>query len=75
MKDTRRIKAKVGYHDIETGFWGLTDQDGNKWVPVNMPEQLKVQNEMVRCTIRIMDDVVSVQMWGTPVKIISFETP
>ena len=75
MKDTLRITGTVSYQNLETGFWGITDTKGNNWYPINMPEQLKIEGAKVRCTIRKMEDTVTFTMWGTPVKIISFQTP
>ena len=75
MKDTIRLTGTVSYHNIETGFWGITDTKGNDWLPVNMPEQLKIKGAKVRCTIRRLDDWAGTAMWGVPVKVISFQTP
>jgi len=75
MKDTQRINGTVSYHDIGLGVWGITDTKGNDWMPVNMPDQLKVSGAKVRCTIRVLKDVATAAMWGTPVKVISFQTP
>jgi hypothetical protein len=75
MKDTIRVTGTVSYHNLGTGFWGITDTKGNDWLPVNMPEQLKVEGAKVRCTMRRLDDYASTAMWGVPVKVISFQTP
>ncbi len=75
MKDTIRVSGTVTYQNLETGFWGIVDVKGNKYLPINMPEQLKIDGAKVRCTVRKIDDVVSMAMWGTPVKVISFQTP
>jgi hypothetical protein len=75
MGKAKRIVGTVSYQDIGTGFWGITDTQGNKWRPVNMPEQLKVEGSRVRCTVRIIDEDMSIHMWGEAVKIIAFQTP
>ncbi len=69
----RTIKGTVKYHDLEGGFWGITDKKGGQWRPVNMPEQLKVNGHQVEVTIKEVNEE-SIFMWGTPVKIVSFET-
>lgn len=71
----KKITGTVSFHKIATGFWGITDSDGNQWRPVHMPEQLKLEGATVFCTINLVDEDVSVFMWGTPVEIISFHTP
>ena len=75
MKDTKRINGTVSYQNLGVGFWGIIDTDGNKWLPTNMPEQLKHDGAKVRCTIRPIKDVATNAMWGEPVKVISFQTP
>ncbi len=67
------ITGKVVYESIGPGVWGIVDKYGKEWRPVNMPEQLKHKGKEVTVVAQEVDDV-SIFMWGTPVKIISFET-
>ncbi|MDX1478858.1 MAG: hypothetical protein R3301_14190 [Saprospiraceae bacterium] len=75
MKNRQRITGTVTYQDLGMGFWGIIDAKGERWRPLHMPEQLRVDGAKVRCTIHVLDDDVSTQMWGRAVKIISFQTP
>ena len=75
MKSDKKITGTVSFQNIGTGFWGIVDADGNKWLPINMPEQLKVDGATVSCRIREAEEAVTVHMWGTPVTITAFETP
>ncbi len=68
------IEGNIHYHDIEGGFWGILSDDGNKYMPVNMPNQLKTVGARIRVRARILQDFVSSHMWGDPIEIISFET-
>lgn len=68
------IRGKAIYVSLEMGFWGIQTPSGKKYLPINMPEQLKENGSPVACKAIVVDDVVSMQMWGTPVKIVSFET-
>ncbi len=68
-----KITGKVVYQNIGAGFWGIIDNKGNEWRPVNMPEQLKHEGEQVTVEAKEVDEM-SVFMWGTPVKITSFTT-
>ncbi len=70
----QKIKGKVVFQNLETGFWGIIGEDGREWRPVKMPEQLKHEGKTVEVTVEEADEDVSVFMWGTPVKIISFST-
>lgn len=67
------LKGTVNYHQLEGGFWGITDTKGGQWLPINMPEQLKMENRKVKVRVKELDEETMI-MWGTPVKIISFET-
>ncbi len=68
-----KITGKVVFENISTGVWGIIDSEGKEWRPVNMPEQLKHEGQQVSVVVKEVDDM-SIFMWGTPVKIISFHT-
>lgn len=70
MKATGTAK----YIDLEMGFWGIIAEDGKKYRPVNMPEQLKYDGARVKCTFEKVEDEASFSMWGIPVKVTGFET-
>ena len=69
----KTIKGIITYQNIETGFWGIIDTKGEKWLIINMPEQLKYDGQTVEVSIEPID-AMSTMMWGTPAKIISFHT-
>ena len=69
-----KVKGKVVYQNLGTGFWGVEDQSGKQWRPVNMPEQIKYQGKEVELVVREVEEGMSIFMWGTPVKVISFST-
>jgi len=69
----KTIQGKVSYQNLGTGFWGIIGQDGQQWRPVNMPEQLKKEGRQVSLTAKEVDDI-SVFMWGTAIRILSFTT-
>lgn len=68
-----RITGKVVYLSFEGGAYGIIDQSGKKYLPINMPNQLKKDGAEVKCSVRPAD-VASMVMWGEPVYIYSFET-
>jgi len=67
------ITATIVYQNLEGGFWGLEDEKGNNYLPVNMPEQLKHEGKKVKVVIREADEA-GAAMWGRPVHIVSFST-
>lgn len=70
----RNIKGKVVFQNLSGGFWGVVDQAGNEWRPVNMPEQLKLEGREVSLKIEEVEEDMSIFMWGAPVRIVSFQT-
>ncbi len=69
----KSITGKVTYQQLSTGFWGIIDESGGKWRPVNMPEQLKQDGRQVTVKAIEVDDM-SIFMWGKAVRIIAFST-
>lgn len=67
------IKAKVKFINIEGGFWGLETDSGGQYFPINLPEQLKIDNSKISCGIKYVD-MFNAYMWGECVEIISFTT-
>ena len=70
----KHITGTVKYQDLATGFWGIVDDKGGEWRPVNMPEQLKIEGKKVSIKARKVQEDFSIFMWGTPVEIVSFHT-
>lgn len=67
------IRGKVCFQNLGVGFWGIIDNKGNEWRPVNMPEQLK--KEGARVEVRAIEvEEMSMFMWGKSVRIIGFHT-
>ena len=71
---TVNIKGKARYIGLEGGFWGIEGDDGSKYTPINMPEQLKSEGANVRVRAHILHGAVSLSMWGDAIRIVSFET-
>lgn len=59
---------------IGTGFWGIVDQNGNNYRPINMPAQLKHPGKTISITAQKVEVGASIFMWGIPIKILSFTT-
>ncbi len=71
---SKKITGTVRYQNIASGFWGIIDEDGHEWRPVNMPEQLKQEGKKVTVTIKEVAEFASIFMWGTAVDVLSFTT-
>lgn len=71
---THTIKGKATFIQLGTGFWAIIGNDGKEWRPINMPEQLKAEGKEVKVKAKEIEEQMSIFMWGTPVKIIRFNT-
>lgn len=69
-----KIKGIVKHISLETGFWGIESEDGKKYIPVNMPEQLKTVGREVEVEVELMQNMSGMHMWGEYVKVQSFDT-
>ena len=58
---------------MEGGAYGIIDEAGRKYFPLNMPDQLKKEGAVVVVKVR-PSDAETMMMWGEPVYIESFET-
>ncbi|MEL6925439.1 MAG: hypothetical protein AAFO94_15430 [Bacteroidota bacterium] len=71
---SKKIKGKVVYQNLGIGFWGIVADNGTEYRPINMPEQLKYEGKSVSVHIAEVEEEMSMFMWGTPVRIVSFRT-
>ncbi len=71
---SKQITGTVEYINIATGFWAIISDDGEKYRPIHMPDQLKIEGKKVKVNIKPIHEEFSLMMWGTPVKITIFET-
>lgn len=67
--ERQRIKGRVRWQAFEMGFWGITDEHDQDWRPLNLPEELQQDGLEVELTIELVEEEVSMFMWGQPVMI------
>ena len=60
----------VRYISLEGGFYGIVTDTGEKYLPLNLPEEYRVDGLRVEFKARIRRDVVTIYMWGIPIEII-----
>ena len=68
-----KIKGKTTYQHLGTGFWGVVGDDGQEWRPVDMPSELQKEGLKVELQANKADEQMSVFMWGTAIKIKSYQ--
>lgn len=72
MSDIIKISGKIAYQDLGTGFWGIIGDDGQEWLPTNLPKSMEVEGKRVRLNARAVDGM-SMFMWGTMIEIVPFK--
>ncbi|MBN2532118.1 MAG: hypothetical protein JXB88_04470 [Spirochaetales bacterium] len=69
IKDTGVIR----YINLEGGFYGIIGRKGN-YDPVNLPRVFMQDGLAVEFTAEVLEDMASIHMWGTLVRLISMKT-
>jgi L-ascorbate metabolism protein UlaG (beta-lactamase superfamily) len=71
--DEQMIPGMVRYIDIEGGFYGLLADTGEKYDPVNLPEDFRQDGLRVKFAVKEKQGAVSFRMWGKIVEILKIE--
>lgn len=71
IPEEKLIKANgtVNYIELEGGFYGITDQNGTHYDPVNLDDEFKKDGLEIEFTAYPRDDLVSIHMWGQLIEI------
>ena len=72
LKDKNIVEGSgtITYINLEGGFYGIVADDGEHYVPINLPSEFKVDGLRVRFKGKIRDDLVSIYMCGTLLELI-----
>jgi phage repressor protein C with HTH and peptisase S24 domain/uncharacterized protein (DUF736 family) len=65
---TFSVVGHLEKHALEGGFWGITDESGRKWLPVNLD---KPRTGKFRFQLREAEGVMGIFMWGIPVDVLT----
>jgi len=60
----------VKYIPIEGGFYGIISDSGERYLPLNLPDEFKKDNIKVKFKAIVKKKVITFQMWGKPVEIL-----
>jgi len=69
----KKIKGKVVYLELEGGIWGIVDNKGGDWLPINMPFELMKDGLIVEVEAVTSSSFLSGAMWGKPIEISKFQ--
>jgi hypothetical protein len=70
---TINITGTVTWKAFETGFYAIDADDGKKYEPIDLPDEFAIDGLKVRVTARSLDDMASINMYGTMIEIILIE--
>ena len=72
-RDIVEGKGEIRYVDLEGGFYGIISYDGEKYDPVNLPNDFKIDGLHVRFRLRVLSEENSFHMWGKVIYLIEIK--
>jgi len=64
------FQGEVVFIEIEGGFYGIIDQNGQKYLPSNLPDILKQNGLKVRGTAQLKSGKLGFKQWGKMIDIL-----
>lgn len=65
------ILGTIQYVELEGGFFGIVTEEGARYFPQYLPFDFKVDGLPVRVDAMLEEQVIGIQMWGVPIRILS----
>jgi hypothetical protein len=72
LKESFAFNGTITFQSFEGGFYGILSDDGQKYDPINLPDDYKMKDLKVEVFATI-DHSQSIHMWGTLIKIYSIK--
>ncbi len=69
--DVVSFSGSVSYKSLERGFFAIDADDGQKFMPINLPKEFAIDGLRVQVTARAKSDMVGIQMYGTLIEIVA----
>jgi hypothetical protein len=73
--ETFVVEGTVRLSQVGAGCWFILADDGARYEPIDLPEDLKIEDLHVRLLVRPRDDMVSACMVGLIVEIVTVIEP
>ena len=67
------ILGFIKYVELEGGFFGIVTEEGAKYFPEYLEQDYKVDGLSVRVVAKPQEQILGIQMWGTPIEIVKIE--
>lgn len=71
--ETLTILGFIKYIELEGGFFGIMTEDGTKFFPEYIEQDFKQDGLGVRVLAKPQEQILGIQMWGTPIEILKIE--
>ena len=71
--ETITVLGFIKYVELEGGFFGIMTEDGSKYFPEYLEQEFKVDGLKVRLLAKPQEQILGIQMWGTPIEILKIE--
>jgi hypothetical protein len=69
LQKTMTIEGTVSFQDLEGGFWGIVDLDGNRYVPMeSLPDDVMKDGLKIKAEVETVQ-VIGTTQWGSYVKV------
>ncbi|OUD14961.1 hypothetical protein [Thioflexithrix psekupsensis] len=72
-EETLHFNGKITYVDVEGGFYGITADDGRRFMPTNLPDKFKQAELAVAVQAVIAEDVIGIHMWGQSIELLQID--
>jgi hypothetical protein len=63
-------RGQVIYVNVEGGFYGLLSDDGQKYLPLSLPDSFQQDALRVKFTARLLSRSKGFRMWGQTIEIL-----
>ncbi len=63
----------VKYVEVENGFYGFETVEGQKFLPINLPDSFKQDGLPVRILAERLPNMLGIQMWGEYIRILRIQ--
>lgn len=76
VKNEENIVAETGtvvFLDFEGGFYGIIGDGGERYDSLNLDQEFEVDGLRVYFEAKILHDVATFHMWGTPVSLVKLQ--
>ena len=71
--ETLTVLGFIKYVELEGGFFGIMTEDGTKYFPDYLEQDFKMDGLSVRVLANPQEQILGIQMWGTPIEILKIE--